>query len=182
MQEEKWYFGQAWATAGAASGVGTIEVCGLVDSGALEALHARLSCWARFHGLCGYVITLGWRAVLTASGPKEIAGFLRGGDADLPAALLVPPERQQWAHRLTGQLGDHGLLRASFVEARPAVEWVLMMAAARGVAAGPSASPRARSSTPRRTVRPSSSRRAAPEGWRIPTPTSALANLRPDAA
>lgn len=180
MQEEKWYFGQAWATARVANGVGRLEVNGLVDSGALELLHARLSCWLRFRGLRGYVLTLGWRVVLTANGPREIAAFVRGASVEVLAALVVPPERQQWAHRLSAQLAAHGLIRAAFVDDRPAVEWVLMMVAAQGVA--PYVSPAPGSAATRPTVRPSSSRRVVPAGWRIQAPMSALSNLRLDEA
>jgi hypothetical protein len=155
MQEERWTFDTAGAIAQVEGDIGTVAVRGLVSNRTLEQLKHRVAIWARARGLVGCVVRLGWQVLLTANGPGELLACLRGASAPdgapgLRIALLVPPEREQWARKHCEQIGLHGLPRAAFVDPALAMEW----------ARQPSRASRSASAVPE-TTRASSSRRPA---------------------
>lgn len=128
MTQEKWSLGTAGAAVTVGGGVGVIEVRGLVCNRALETLHGRIGTWAAVSRPLGYVLVLGWEAVLTANGPREVMAYLRGssrpGAAPMPAAIVVPPERMSWATKHCLQLAEHGLSRAAFDDPTKALQWI----------------------------------------------------------
>jgi hypothetical protein len=171
MQQERWAFNTAGAIATVDGAVGTVAVRGLVCNIALGQLKCRIAIWARVQGLVGVVLRLGWPVLLTANGRGELMACLQGaaardGASGLPIALLVPPEREQWAKKHCAQVAEYGLLRAAFTDETEARRWLMRPHGARSSVAIPIA---ARLSTSRRP--------AARAGRRTPPPAGMPGSL-----
>jgi hypothetical protein len=179
LPTERWPLGVAAATVDIRKGVGTVRVQGLVSADALRELHGRIADWAVVNRPVGYVLVLGWPALLIADEPAAVVASLCGvtdpAVSRMAAAVLVPPERIRWAARHCRLLSEHGIYRAAFSNEWLAVDWVRRTAPLAQGAAVPESAPTAAPETAVSSRR----RRTSPAARRTQSPVAGQGSLQP---